>query len=120
MVFMMPAITQAELDAGQAERLERIRREGWKGHVPADMLRRMATVQINVPDDLVARAERAGWRDVGQYLLSLMRADLEGVTPEIESLLMQRADAPNAGEMTETDFESIRERVRSAARERGR
>jgi hypothetical protein len=80
----------------------------------------MATVQINVPDDLVARAERAGWPDVGQYLLSLMRADLDGVTPEIESLLLERVAAPDAGTMTDADFEAIRERVRTAARDGGR
>ena len=84
------------------------------------MLCSMATVQINIPDDLVARAERAGWRDVGQYLLSLMRADLDGVTPEIEALLLQRISAPDAGPMTDADFDAIRDRVRSAARERGR
>lgn len=78
------------------------------------MMKRMTTVQINVPDDLVARAERAGWRNVEQYLLSLMRADLEGVTPEIESLLLQRIATPDAGEMTDADFDSIREQVRSA------
>lgn len=80
----------------------------------------MATVQVDIPDDLVARAQRAGWRDVGQYLLSLMRADLEGVTPEVEALLLQRIDAPSAGEMTDADFDAIRDRVRTAARERGR
>ena len=80
----------------------------------------MATVNVEVPDDLLARARRAGWRDVAQYLLSLMRADLDGVTPEVEALLLRRIDAPDAGEMTDADFEAIRERVRTAARERGR
>ena len=34
---------------------------------------------VDIPDDLLERARRAGCRDVGQYLLSLMRADLDGI-----------------------------------------
>jgi hypothetical protein len=80
----------------------------------------MARVHVDIPDDLLARARQAGWRDVGQYLLSLMRADLDGITPEVEALLLQRLSAPDAGEMTDADFDAIRERVHNAARERGR
>ena len=42
------------------------------------------------------------------------------LTPEVEALLLQRLNAPDAGEMTDAHFDAIRERVHNAARERGR
>ena len=61
---------------------------------------------VDIPDDLLGRAHRAGCRDVGQYLVSLMRADLDRITPEVEALLLQRFGRADAGEIADTDSDA--------------
>ena len=67
--------------------------------------------------DAERRAAAEGFESVEAYVASLVELDATA-DAELEALLSRRAAAPDAGEMGASDFEVIREKVRSAAQGR--
>ena len=75
----------------------------------------MSTIQLTIPDDLRKRLESrlasGDFEDPEEYVLALLRYDLEPQSdPAVEALLIQRNAAPRH-EMTAETFDRIRARV---------
>lgn len=84
----------------------------------------MSTLEITLPDELKAVAERriaAGrFSNLSEYVSSLIQRD-RAETEDLERLLRQRLNAGPATPMTDADFDRIRERVEvEIARRRGK
>jgi hypothetical protein len=82
----------------------------------------MTRLLIDLPDDLSGRvqtrAAEAGFASPEEYVRALIIADAAEFDAKAEKILLQRIDAPDAGEMTAGDFEKIRDRVRHESRRR--
>ena len=84
----------------------------------------MATLEVELPDDVKAlaeaRAAESGCADVGEYLADLVRGEAAGAPEQLsvdsdqqlESLLLRRLDGEEI-EMDAADFRRMRERLRA-------
>jgi hypothetical protein len=81
----------------------------------------MATLNLNLPDELKARAEaraaEGGFATVEQYVQQLLRADVDAagsdeVDEDLEALLLERLDGP-AIDVNEADFRGMRARFQA-------
>jgi hypothetical protein len=81
----------------------------------------MATVSLNLPDDLRARAEaraaESGFATVEQYVEQLVRTDADAgdvdeVDEDLERLLLDRLDGPGM-EVNREDFQRMRAKLQA-------
>jgi len=76
----------------------------------------MSTLSINLPDDIAAAAAKAvasgRFADVGEYIATLIREDqVTSQDPATEALLLKRLQGAPAAEMTDGNFDRIRDRL---------
>jgi hypothetical protein len=76
----------------------------------------MATVNLNLPDELKAAAEaraaESGFASLEQYVEQLVRTDAGDVDDDLESLLLARLDGPSV-EMDDADFARMRAKFKA-------
>jgi Arc/MetJ-type ribon-helix-helix transcriptional regulator len=65
--------------------------------------------------DAERRAVEGGFESVEAYVAGLVELEIADGT-QVQTLLLQRAGAADAGEMQAGDFDAIRAKVRSAAK----
>jgi antitoxin ParD1/3/4 len=83
----------------------------------------MVTLNISIPDDLKQKAEavaaRGGHPNVEEYIRTLIREDIEReIDPELEALLLEGKNSP-AEEMTDAEWDNMRDDLRRRFGNRG-
>ena len=80
-------------------------------------MRRMASLQVNIPEQLKstaeARAEAAGFASVDEYVASLIESDqAEAIDPQLEAELLKGLDSGPPIDVTPQFWDDLKKRVR--------